>query len=137
MQGSFTRAGLAREPQVVGQVGWDLARTHQLVNIILLRHWARRGFHEARRGNFEAEGLLVSSNTTQSHLRCLGCSREGAMEGELSLFFLSDLQGWGNKALMGPQRQRQVRNQLFQKQTGQKWGSVTQINHRPLFAADA
>ena len=121
MQGSFTRAGLAHEPQVAGLVGWGLTRTHQLVNVILLRHGARRGFHEARRGNFKAEGLLASSNTTQSHLRCLRCSREGAMEGEL-LFILSDHKGWGNKALMGPQRQRQIRNQLSQNQTGQKGG---------------
>lgn len=87
MQGSFTRAGLAREPQVVGQVGWDLAQTHQLVNIILLRHWARRGFHEARRGNFEAEGLLVSSNTTQSHLRCQGVPERGQWKENFLYFF--------------------------------------------------
>ena len=84
MQGSCTRAGLARAPRVAGQVGWGLAWTHQLVNIILLQQWARSGFHEARRGSFEAEGLLVSGNVTQSHPGSPGCSREGVVEGELS-----------------------------------------------------
>ena len=104
MQGRFTGAGLAREPRVAGQVAWGLTQTHQLVNVILLWHGARRGFHEARRGNFEAEGLLAFSKYHPVPSEVPEVFQRGG-NGRGTLFYLSDHKGWGNKALMGPQRQ--------------------------------